>query len=656
MTRWFYSKSVSEFLSENETDILKELEHNHNSRFRTLEQRQISAWKEQIKILKRELQYFPSGYLIFEYSIPRMGKRVDVILIINNLIFVIEFKTGPGSESYLKNDINQCVDYALDLKNFHEESHHRDLIPILISTSSNSQENILERSVDGIFKEILCNTTNLSENIKKFQTTEEIIDIEKWKNSKFKPTPTIIEAAQFLYRNHDVAEIRRNDAEENLDQTTEQIKNIIQLSKDKKQKSICFITGVPGAGKTLAGLNIANETQNFDIDLHAVFLSGNQPLVDVLQEALAQDLVENSDEDVRIGVARDETKSFIQNIHHYRDEALNNPNPLNEKVVIFDEAQRAWNQQETQRFLANRRRDQITNFNKSEPEFLISVLDRHSDFATIICLIGGGQEINRGEGGLLEWFDALKKFTNWKIYLPKEINDSEYIRNSSLPTLLKNLDHTFTDNLHLKTSIRSFRSKKVAEFVKAMLDVDTKNASKIYCEIKSTYPIFMTRNLLTAKEWIKKHARGTERCGIVASSGAHRLFPNGIYVNNKHEPVNWFLKQNDDVRSSNFLEITATEFEIQGLEVDWCIVGWDADFRFLDNAWNYNNFKGGKWNNVNQSENQLYLKNAYRVLLTRARQGLIIFIPEGNNEDYSRQTTFYDGTYSYLKKIGIEEI
>tara|TARA_Y100001936_G_C16057671_1_gene662101 strand:- start:179 stop:2152 length:1974 start_codon:yes stop_codon:yes gene_type:complete len=657
VTRWFYSKSVSKFLSENDDDILNEIEHNHNSRFRVLEGQQMWAYEEEIKILKRELQDFPSGHLIFEYTIPRMGKRVDVILIVQNLIFVIEFKTGTGNDDYQRNDINQCIDYALDLKNFHEESHTCKLIPILVSSNAAPYENIIESHVDGVFKEILCNSTNLKHNINKSLkfSPKDVIDIEKWKNSRFKPTPTIIEAAQVLYRNHDVTEIRRNDAEENLEQTSEQIKQIITLSKEKKQKSICFITGVPGAGKTLAGLNIANETQNFDVDLHAVFLSGNEPLVDVLREALAKDLVENS-ESIGITEARRRTETFIQNIHHYRDEGINNPNPLNEKVVIFDEAQRAYDLNETRRFLATRRRNQIRDFNKSEPEHLISVLDRHSDFATIICLIGGGQEINRGEGGVPEWFSALKKFSSWKIYLPKEIDDIEYTRNNSLKDMLQDLDYSFIDNLHLKTSIRSFRSKKIAEFVKSLLEIDIENASKIYDEIKFSYPIYMTRNILTAKKWIKEKTRGTERCGIIASSGARRLFANGIYVKNENEPVNWFLKPLSDVRSSNFLEITATEFEIQGLELDWGIVGWDADFRFINNTWNYNNFKGGKWNNVNQPDGQLYLKNAYRVLLTRARQGLIIFIPEGNNEDYSRQTTFYDGTYSYLKKIGIEEI
>ena len=656
MTRWYYSKSVSEFLSENEDDILNEIEHNHSSQFRTLESQQMWAWEEEIIILKKELQNLTSGHLIFEYTIPRMGKRVDVILIVQNLIFVIEFKIGSGE--YRKNDVNQCVDYALDLKNFHEESHNCNLIPILVSSKGSPEENIVDRYEDGVFKEILCNETNLKQNIDKFLKFNEggVIDIERWKNSRFKPTPTIIEAAQILYRNHDVTEIRRNDAEENLAETTNQIKQIITLSKEKNQKSICFITGVPGSGKTLAGLNIANETQKFDTDLHAVFLSGNQPLVDVLQEALAKDLVENSDERIRIGDARRQTKSFIQNIHHYRDEALENSEPLNEKVVIFDEAQRAWNLEETRRFLATRRRNQIRDFNKSEPEFLISVLDRHSDFATIICLIGGGQEINRGEGGMPEWFSALKKFKSWKIYLPKEISDMEYTRGNSLDSMLQDLDYSLTENLHLKTSIRSFRSKKVAEFVNSLLEMDIENASEIYDKIKLTYPIYLTRKITTAKKWIKERSRGTEQCGIVASSGAHRLFPNGIYVKNKHEPVDWFLKPQNDVRSSNFLENTATEFEIQGLELDWSIVGWDADFRFIENSWNYHNFVGGKWTSVNQFEKQLYLKNAYRVLLTRARQGLIIFIPEGKNEDYSRQTSFYDGTYSYLKNIGIEEI
>ena len=469
------------------------------------------------------------------------------------------------------------------------------------------------------------------------------------------PTPTIIEAAQALYLGHNVEDISRNDASaKNLNQTTKAINKIIDYSKANNRKSICFITGVPGAGKTLAGLNIAVERQKIAEDEHAVFLSGNGPLVDVLQEALARDDAKRNH--ISRKEASRKVKEFIQIIHHFRDDAISVDTPPVEKVAIFDEAQRAWDEQNLTDFM--KKKKHIEDFNMSEPEFLISILNRHNDWATIICLIGGGQEINKGESaGIYGWFDSLRNnYPNWDIYVSDKITDDEYSKGHNFAEMTKNMNVNIIEDLHLAVSLRSFRSENVSNFVKALLDVDIDTAKRLYEQFNSDYPVFVTRNLHKAKLWVRSQAKGSQRYGLTASSGAKRLRKYGIWVQNKIEATNWFLNGKNDVRSSFHLEETATEFDIQGLELDWTIVCWDADLRFENGDFKHLKFVGTKWQNIKSADNILYLKNAYRVLLTRARQGFVIFVPSGDETDTTAKPEYYDGIYRYLKSVGIKEL
>ncbi len=654
MARSYYSKQIKDFLSDSKEYILGELTRKHEF---NLEEQQKNAWIVEIELLKEQLKEFAEGHILFEYSIPRMGRRVDTIFIYRGLIFVIEFKVGDYE--YTNYAIDQVLDYAVDLKNFQEGSHNIKLIPILIATKAKeSQNNINEQYEDGIFKPILCNSNNLKiyiENIS-HKYSEREIEPNLWENSLYKPTPTIIEAAQALYRGHSVKEISRSDSDTiNLSRTSEAINKIIDKSKKEKVKSICFITGVPGAGKTLAGLNLANERHKFIEEEHAVFLSGNGPLVEVLQEALARNDVENSKTEIRKNNALKKSKSFIQNIHHFRDDALSVITPPIERVVVFDEAQRAWTHKQTSSFMQKKKG--VSDFNMSEPEFLISIMDRHSDWAVIICLIGGGQEINTGEAGLPEWFSALKKYySHWNVYISSEIKDIEYTRGQTINQMVDGLKYESLPELHLSTSIRSFRSENVSKFVKSILDNDVENAKILLSKLENKYPLLITRSLQKAKDWLRQQARGSERIGIIASSGGDRLKPEGIYVQVKIDAKNWFLNSKEDVRSSYYLEDVATEFDIQGLELDWTCVGWDADLRYLDNTWQFKRFRGTNWQNIKDEESIIYLRNAYRVLLTRARQGFIIFLPEGDSSDNTRKLEYYDGTYTFLKSIGLKEI
>ena len=653
MQRSYYSARIREFLDEKPETLLGKLMV--SDEFSTTDL-QKNAWRKEIDILQDQLRSVENGDIAFEYTIPRMGHRIDVVCIIRGLIFLLEFKVGDSE--YRKSTADQVMDYALDLKYFHELSADRYIIPISIPTEAPSVCNEVSFMEDKISNVLKCTKDNIGLTIGSVLSSvqDQDLSIADWINSRYAPTPTIIEAAQAMYRNHSVKDISRNDAgAHNLTATTETINQIIDDCKRNHKKAICFVTGVPGAGKTLAGLNIANERHNFDVDEHAVFLSGNGPLVDILQAALAKD--RSSRAGITIAEAKKETKAFIQIIHRFRDEALTTNNPPAEKVAIFDEAQRAWNEESLTDFM--KRKKGVDAFNQSEPEFLIRIMDRHQDWAVIVCLVGGGQEIYNGEAGIIDWFRALqKKFRNWHIYLSDKITDSEYVGNSSIEELLTGCSYSLRPALHLGVSLRSFRSEKLAEFVKLLLDNEPSAAAAVYSELSIHYPIILTRDLDKAKEWIRKKARGTERYGLLASSEGKRLRGIGIWVPSVINHVGWILNEKDNVDSSYFFEVAASEFKVQGLEIDYSILAWDADLRRSGKGFDYFKFRGTRWNHVNNMQQQKYLKNAYRVLMTRARQGMIIFVPSGTDpeDDPTRDSAYYDDIYKYLRSCGIKEL
>jgi hypothetical protein len=657
MKRSFYSDTITNFLQADTNHILGILAHNNEF---SLEQTQRYAWEYEIALLKKILTIY-KGRIFFEYSIPRMGRRIDVVLIIKNVIFVLEFKVGD--KEFLQYAIDQALDYALDLKNFHETSHTHLVAPILVATEA---KNIIPsisttQHNDNILFTVKTNGFSLGEVLRDVLLFAEGDDInaEEWEAGRYSPTPTIIEAAMALYNGHNVAEISRSDAGAiNLTETSNALREIIRHSKGNNEKAICFVTGVPGAGKTLVGLDIATKHLDKENDLTSVFLSGNGPLVAILREALTRDKYQREKDlgnKVRKGEIMSEVKLFIQNVHNFRDESLKDEKPPFEHVTIFDEAQRAWNHIQTANFML--RRKKTPNFRISEPEFLVGVMDRHIDWAVIICLVGGGQEINTGEAGISEWIESLNRaFPEWHVYVSDRLHDSEYAAGKALEILRTHKYVTTNPALHLSVSLRSFRAEYVSLFVKNLLDLNIEEAKKNYESIKEKYPIVLTRNVETAKKWLKEKARGTERYGMIVSSQAIRLKPYAIDVKSPMDPIHWFLDGKEDIRSSYYLEDVATEFQVQGLELDWSCVTWDADFRYTQQGWKCFSFTGSRWNNINKNERQLYLKNAYRVLLTRARQGMVIVIPEGNNEDHTRKAEYYDPTFEYMKNIGIKVI
>lgn len=712
MSRCLYNSPFQAFLESDPKSILGGLGINYHGDILTTTN---EAWAGEIAVMQEVLKPWKdeSGQIIFEYDIPRLGKRVDVVLLLRGLIFCLEFKVGQ--KDALQADVEQVLDYALDLKNFHLLSQNRTIVPILVPTNYKSSSTDFQASVydDSIYNPLITGASGLQKLVENVIEHAGAFEDDKslgaeWIISPYSPTPTIIEAARTLYENHTVEDITRHEADKvSTDTTIAYILNVINESKEKGQKSICFVTGVPGAGKTLVGLDVAVKQSYQDGDMlveddGAVYLSGNGPLVAVLTEALAIDnhkKCRERNEKKNISDSRREVGKFIQIIHRYRDNMLAKiKTPVEngvleidpekamkmaksgygevEHVAIFDEAQRSWTHKRLADYLKRGgtygNKLKVQNFPYSEAAFLIWSLDQREDWATIVCLVGGGQEINTGEAGISEWITALnEKFPHWNVYISNKLTEPEYAEGKVNELLKDNERVTYSDSLHLGVSLRSFRAEKLSAFVHSLLSFNP-DAASIYREIQDRYPIVLTRDMTKAREWLRKQVRGTQRTGVLVTKTAARFKPLAVDIleQGDENAVHWFLEDKNDIRSSNYLEDAATEIQVQGLELDYTCVLWDADMRFENDAWRYFNFNGktawreesGKTNN--SIERRKYMLNAYRVLLTRARMGMVICVPTGNAnktvggfpEDATRLPEFYDGTYEYLKSLGLEEI
>ncbi|MEZ5294016.1 MAG: DUF2075 domain-containing protein [Vicinamibacterales bacterium] len=646
----YYTASVKDFLSTAPEEVFGRLAIADGGI--SLDVNQRLAWQEGIQILRSTLKGF-SGRLFLEFEVPRLGSRIDAVLIEGPVVFPIEFKCGE--RHFTIDAVNQVWDYGLDLKNFHLASHSAQIFPLLVATRAEEGDTAWQPAhADGVRPPRRVAVHQFSHAIAEALATASgpSLDSAAWGRSPYHPTPTIIEAARALYSRHSVAAITRNDAgAKNLRVTSGAVEEIIEQSRARREKAIVFVTGVPGAGKTLVGLNVATRRRDFG-ETRAVFLSGNGPLVSVLQEALTRDEFARQHRAVRKGVIRQQVKPFIQNVHHFRDDGLRDSAPPGDHVVIFDEAQRAWNLEKTADFM--KRRKGRPGFDQSESEFLVSYLERHDSWAVIVCLVGGGQEIHTGEAGISAWLEAVHRaFPHWNTYVSPDLSGSEYDAESAVE-LLRPAGRLIRDpRLHLATSMRSFRSERVSGFVKALLDCNSRAARDLFQQLRSRYPIAATRDLSVAKDWIRGHARGSEQSGLLASSQAMRLKPHAIDVRVSVDPIHWFLGDRSDTRSSYYLEDAATEFQVQGLEVDWACVTWDADLRLQGGQWAFHSFRGDKWTKVRQPDRQRYLLNAYRVLLTRARQGMVIFVPPGHQRDATRPPEFYDETFDFLIGLGV---
>lgn len=650
----YYCNSIPGFIHDTSTSIIGHLVK-HSFELNTSQR---DAWQNQIDELQKRLEACQmEGDIIFEYDIVRLGKRIDIILLIKHMVFSLEFKNGKNI--FTAQDAQQAEDYAIDIKNFHKESENLYVCPILIATEAPAynKPQSLKPYPD---KQLRLQRENIETLIPKVAQLigiygdDKKIDFERWFNSPYHPTPTIIAAAVEAYTTHDISEIANSEAGQNdINQCEKKLNEVIEYAQQKKKKCVCFVTGVPGAGKTLVGLNTVAKNLKKDKAGLSIYLSGNGPLVEVLRDALKRSTKALGQYTKKTDAA---ITALIQSSYAFKRDNVLHSRPTPENILIFDEAQRVWNKE---KMMSKHKGD--PNMEVSEPELLFSIMDRHQDWAVMICLVGLGQDIYDGEVGINEWFRCgIERFSGWEMYYSPEIFDQVED---------KNIDRTMIENctrchpikeLHLKTSIRSFRADKQCRFVDALLDNRPQEAKEIYQQIAKKYPVYITRDYLTAKKWVKEQVRGSQRCGVLACSSAQRLKPEGIYVSKVDDVSNWFLAPSDDLRSSNMLEIVAREFEVQGLEIDWSIVCWDADLRRQEkgNDWDHYSFRGTRWTHRNKVEQQRYLVNSYRVLLTRARQGMILFVPKGvdEEEDGTRNHMFYDGIYEYLRSCGIREL
>ena len=701
------SFSIEDFCRLSKDALIGKLSNKHTLHHSSLSSTQNEAWSKEYDDLHQILQG-RSGRILFEYSIPGLPKTIDVVVLMGGVIFVIEYKAN--STSYNEQDKRQTNGYALRLKFFHSRSNDNWIVPILVATDATDTQFTLKRSeADMVYEAIACNSSNLNNVLD--TVLAEIGSVgnqeweSKWETGVFKASPTIIDAARNVWRSNNVAGFTKGEAEKETRLLAEDyiVNTVVEETKQRNGggKSICFVTGVPGAGKTLVGLNVSVALQN----VGASMLSGNGPLVAVLTAALKRDLnkykkqLKNATNEISV-------ESIIRGAYGYKKEIFekrlnykvgegivslkDNAELSSQHVLIFDEAQRAWNKAKMIRpGQSGKKYWQEEQFPFSEPGLLLWDMNQ-CDWGVFVCLVGGGQEIHTGEAGICEWLRTLEntpELKNWHIYMSDEFRGDVYNSKDGSAKTIEEYRKIFegenrltiSKNLHLTACQRSNRTEKVSTFVEELLNCNAEKCRSLYHdEIKGKYQIYLTRDIEKAKAKLRKRKSETlnkgyidgendeeVRIGILMSSKAARMRPLGYEIKKesqyKDKVPSWFLDSDDTVISSDFLEIALNEFFVQGLELDLAAVLWDADLRYNEqnNKWDYFDFNDRYWSPVDKSEQELkrsYMKNAYRVLLTRARIGMVIVVPEGSSVDKTRSPEFYDATYDYLKSIGLEEI
>lgn len=665
----YYKATFLKFLADDVSRIVGVLSERAAIEGHTLQHnRQTEAWRLTLDLLKAVVQDLvhesplaAEWGLLVEYPIPRRQKRIDVVILAHSLVFCIEFKTGIGDHKV--DSERQVEHYALDLRDFHAESAGRVIVPVAVTLNGRSAELGQVERTNLVRSVVRANQEDLAKKLSELSRAEQDsigpLGLDQWDKSIYSPVPTIIEAAQDLWSKHTVRDIMHAHADrQNLSATTNRILELVKEAREGKTKLICFITGVPGAGKTLAGLSVVHDpTHQIAGKSTGVFLSGNGPLVKILTEAIVRDEKLRTTE----GQSRREFGTLVQNVHSFVKEGLAQEDRAPpEHMIVFDEAQRAWNADQCARSRSIAR-------NISEPELILSIMDRH-DWAVIVALVGGGQEINTGEAGLAEWGRALKKrFENWQVAVSP--NAFEGGTSVSMHRLFSDGDSgavkvQLESTLHLDVGRRSFRAEGVARWVDALIAGDALRASEIVrtCE---AFPLIMTRDLEVARNWLRSNTKGFRRCGLLASSGALRLRAHGLELSPGFRQqgkmklyVDWFLDAPTAISASNQLEIAASEFECQGLELDFVGVCWGGDFMYDPalNSWAFRRLRSNKWNQVRNVVDRQYMLNKYRVLMTRAREGMILWVPRGEPTDLTRLPQGFDSTAEFLKQCGLKEL
>ena len=644
MAAWLALK-VDEFLTRGITDLSGRLAAHAAERNLSATSQQLNAWFESIELLQTALTALPAtdsvrnwGVLL-EYDIPRRGRRPDAVILAGQVVFVIEFKCGANSFDLAS--LTQTAEYAQDLRDFHAETAGRNVVPVLVATRSHAST--IERFVAGCIIPVQC--------IGKHQQLAELFGertlsespqlvLHEWDNSRYQPTPDILSAAREVYAGNDVRGISFNYAD-NLDATVNYIRDVIDQARERAEHVVLFVTGVPGSGKTLAGLSAvhrATEEPDGPSEPLGAYLSGNGPLVDVLRYALAKDKRQ------RDGISASEAErlagTFIQPVHLYIRVYNDSSKTPPDHVIVFDEAQRAWDAAQ----MASKQ-----GIDRSEAEVILDAMSRVRPWSVLVALVGEGQEINRGEAGLKEWAAALVPRTSWCVHTAPELRHHF--------TLTPN-DVVTSTSLHLDVSVRSPRAQGIADWADAVVNGRFTDAADIL-EQYPEYPIFVTRSLEDMRNFLHTRTRPDRRTGLLVSSQARRLRPFGIEVDpglqgNINWP-RWFVDDADDIRSSTTLEIAATEFKCQGLELDWVGLCWGSDYNYLpaEKTWEARRLRGSSWT---VDSDLTFARNRYRVLLTRARYGLVIWIPSPNASELLVNGDRLDSTAAILETSGVKPL
>ena len=674
----FYRATVAEFLAREESSILGELNLQSRNAVSTLRISTVVSWERTVSVLKSALTevlaVFPGAGewgLLLEYEIPRRDRRIDCVLLAGQLILLLEFKTGEtGNEPAAKRQVEH---YAIELRDFHRESNARYCIPMVVArVAGGSLRTASIETSDRVRPVLAVTDTALAEAILNSVHSNQAealgtqIDLAKWYDSPYEPVPHIVEAAQLLFAGQSVRELSHAHADVfNLTRTTDLLVEAIAAAQREGHKTVCFVTGVPGAGKTLAGLNAVHSPELMrDGRPAGAFLSGNGPLVKVITEALAIDHHQRTSEN--LDESRRRIRTFIQSVQSFLKEYRKPDRLPPERVVVFDEAQRAWDAVKVRKDFLRRatadERDGLRSVD-SEPAMMLTIMDRLPGWAVIVALVGGGQEIHDGEAGLAEWGRTIRdQFPNWKVWTPPEalhgeraVSGSRLFADGESGTLSIRVE----DHLHLPVSVRSFRAEAVSKWVNAVVNGSAPEAASLASSV-SAFPIKLTRSIDQARVWLRQHTRGFRRCGLLASSGALRLRANGLEISSGFRGgfpyEDWFLSLPPDIRSSNSLEVALTEFECQGLELDWSGICWGGDFIWSPAGWQFRQFKGSSWQQVQKSTTQEFIRNKYRVLMTRAREGMVIWIPDGAVEDPTRPPEWFDATAEFFRRCGVAYI
>jgi len=659
----YYANSVGNFRTTTPDDLELALTRAYESdRYKDLMTAQLTAWRGQIQDLRDAFgqpslaRFQPDKWgIAIEFVVPRKMGRIDAVLLMGSSILVLEFK-GERVDS---SAADQAEDYCLDLLNFHEGSHGRTIYPVVVGRTG-TDPRVRRTQVFGELRPaVFVDSRGLGTwlaTVAEQHRTEEQLSITEWNRGNYRPVPTIVEAAIGMFAEMQVEDIAKAGCDAiNLTATVETIRRIIEDSSRSNKKTACFVTGVPGAGKTLAGLRLVHDSTLRELTgSDSVFLTGNLPLVKVLQAALARD--SSRRRKAKLRASRRDPKTTINTILGYKREHTRTKDAPHEKIVVFDEAQRAWDAKRTAEYLT----DGSGEFSGySEPALMLAILDRQP-WAALVALVGGGQEINRGEAGLSEWGRALtERFAHWSVAASPQALSGVYGAGAKLfeaePSDRPNV--VVHQNLHLDTPTRQFRGKTIAVWAEALLRGDARGCRGIL-SANPEYPIGLTRSLATAKSWLDRMARGTERYGFIASSEAKRLRAEGLELPPARADgvEHWFLQDKGDVRSSFQLEVAANEFQIQGLELDWTCLCWGGDFLRAGNSWQLKRLRGTSWQQIGQESARAYLVNSYRVLLTRARQGMLLFVPKGEDQDPTRPRGPLDATAEFLRECGAEPL